>query len=59
MLTNKEIKMIATTAVRESKKAGLSLSQAKEIWVTEVKNTADYESAAMVSLEIIKLWFKK
>lgn len=59
MLNSKEIKMIATTAVRESKKAGLSLSQTQEIWETEVKNTADYDSAALVGLEIIKLWFKK
>ena len=59
MLNSKEIKMIATIAVRESKKAGLSLSQTKEIWKTEVKNTAGYDSAALVGLEIIKLWFKK
>lgn len=51
--------MIATTAVRESKKAGLSLSQTQEIWETEVKNTADMETWALVNLEIIKMWFKK
>lgn len=59
MLNSKEIKMIATEAVRESKKAGLSLNQTIEIWETGVKNSADYDSAALVSLEIIKLWFKK
>lgn len=59
MLNSKEIKMIATTAVRESKKAGLSLNQTQEIWETEVKNTADMETWALVNLEIIKMWFKK
>lgn len=59
MLNSKEIKMIATTAVREAKKAGLSLSQTKEIWETEVKNTAGMETWALVNLEIIKMWFKK
>ena len=59
ILSTKEIKKIAKTAVSESKKAGLDLEKTLTIWESGVLQSATLADANNVCLEIIKIWYKK
>ena len=59
ILSTKEIKKIAKTAVSESKKVGLDLEKTLTIWESGVLQSATLADANNVCLEIIKIWYKK
>lgn len=59
ILSTKEIKKIATTAVRESKKAGLDIEKTLTIWESTVLQSATLADANNVCMEIVKIWNKK
>ena len=59
ILSTKEIKKIAKTAVSESKKAGLDLEKTITIWESTVLQSATLADANKVCIEIIKIWYNK